>query len=74
MKRLFGEQAVDHPQAAEHCAPHNQRIQQPIPSASKPAPGLAADRQHLAQPEMAFYGTPTKGRGHLDERGTLLSC
>jgi len=27
-------------------APHNQRMQQPIPSASKLASGLAADPQH----------------------------
>jgi len=38
--------ADDHPQAARRCAPHNQRMQQPIPSASKLASGLAADTQH----------------------------
>jgi len=38
--------ADDHPQAARRCAPHNQRMQQSIPSASKLASGLAADPQH----------------------------
>ena len=38
--------ADDHPQAARRCAPHNQRMQHPIPSASKFASGLAADPQH----------------------------
>ena len=38
--------ADHHPQAARRCAPHNQRMQQPIPSASKLASGLAADPQH----------------------------
>jgi hypothetical protein len=38
--------ADDHPQAARRSAPHNQRMQQPIPSASKLASGLAADPQH----------------------------
>jgi hypothetical protein len=35
--------AYDDPQAARRFAPHNQRMQQPIPSASKLASGLAAD-------------------------------
>jgi hypothetical protein len=35
----------DHPQAARRCAPHNQRMQQPIPWASRLASGLAADPQ-----------------------------
>jgi len=38
--------ADDHPQAARRFAPHNQRMQQSIPSASKLASGLAADPQH----------------------------
>jgi hypothetical protein len=39
--------ADDHPQAARRFAPHNQRMQQSIPSASKLASGLAADPQQL---------------------------
>jgi hypothetical protein len=39
--------ADDHPQAARRFAPHNQRLQQPIPSASKLASGLAADPQRF---------------------------
>jgi hypothetical protein len=38
--------ADDHPQAARRCAPHNQRMQQPIPSANKLSSGFAADPQH----------------------------
>jgi hypothetical protein len=38
--------ADDHPQAARRCAPHNQRMQQPISPASKLAGGLAADPEH----------------------------
>jgi len=44
--RVLDNAADDHPQAARRCAPHNQRMQQSIPSASKLAPGLAADPQH----------------------------
>jgi len=32
-----------HFERCSRCAPHNQRMQQPIPSASKLASGLAAD-------------------------------
>ena len=39
--------ADGHPQAARRAAPHNQRIQQSIHSASKLASGLAADPQRL---------------------------
>jgi hypothetical protein len=39
--------ADDHPQAARRAAPHNQRMQQTIPSASKLASGLAPDPQRL---------------------------
>jgi len=40
--------ADDHPQAARRCAPHNQRMQQSIPSASKLASSLAPDPQHYS--------------------------
>jgi hypothetical protein len=39
--------ADDHPQAARRAAPHNQRMQQTIPSASKLASGLAPDPQRV---------------------------
>jgi hypothetical protein len=44
--RVLDNAADVHPQAARRFAPHNQRMQQPIPSASKLASGLAADPQH----------------------------